>query len=1118
MLWCGIFDAKAFFPGSQLAFGEFISIGGSPIGGAWKLEAEFLFFAGFTGGHLSGEGIGSDGEQASKGLWGEVVSGSSHAICRHMWDDGGLFAASGEGEFGDAAFVEIAQAQCNHTVVLGFCRGGQREMEVFFGGQCEGDAAVFCGMGGGEEAGMVAMKHVFPVRCQNTGVGTCLGKNFEDCEEVEPESGGESEAFGEACGVDIHDHVDEGFELGGLPAFADVAEEFGFIRERHKNVLHVLEDFFFASDHEVEGAIESLCDAGGHAGFEGMGTSGFAAPFDFAVNGWGDRGAVDECFSGSTEEERVAIRPEEGELGGIVGDDCENDFCGGGDFSKGFRGGCADFRSEGFCGGAVGIENCGDRKIEGFETTGHVGSHASDTDKGDWFFHGSGEEGCEKRVGNFLFADGCERAVTRGEDGFIGQGEDFVAVGAEGVGIGNLSAAHRAREDCIAHDGEGFCKAVDEVGGAAAGVAPGESGFDAEAAEIEGFSGAEGVGTGQGRFAVADMGGCASFFLDAVEFEDVVAVCVGEEDEFEREFLGGEEVQHFGGVGTGIKCSGFAGRCIPDEVAVYGHVAKRRIESRESREGDCGGLVAVLSDGDEGGCVDGEDFGEGADDMGIELTIKDRLDFGFRNSGLCGDGGSGEGLAAQGLAENVGVEIFKWNGHANGDSPNPGFCKMVLRMRRRNALRGKGGKNWFELRGGILEGLSSMDTVLPQMKSSEDAALPPSVGDGLEVTILMPCLNEAETLAGCIEAARRGLDAAGVGDRAEILIADNGSTDGSQEIARAGGARVVDVPVRGYGSALRAGLEAARGRFVIMGDADLSYDFSKIGPFLEKLRAGADLVMGCRMPGGGGTILPGAMPWKHRWLGNPVLTTIGRLLFRCPSHDFHCGLRGLSKAAFEKMDLKTPGMEFASEMVIKASLREMRIEEVPITLHPDGRSRPPHLRSWRDGWRHLRFMLLFSPRWLLFYPGVVGMVLGGLFFLWLWRGAVQVGPVTFDLNTLEVSGMVFLFGYQMVLLACFARIFAHTRGLLPPNRLLAGAFSFFTLEKGLLGGAFVLLVGLTMILFVTMGWVAAGFGNLDPSDATRTVIAGRTLASLGGQTILFSLIFSYLGLDDEAGR
>ncbi|NDG73460.1 MAG: glycosyltransferase family 2 protein [Proteobacteria bacterium] len=230
----------------------------------------------------------------------------------------------------------------------------------------------------------------------------------------------------------------------------------------------------------------------------------------------------------------------------------------------------------------------------------------------------------------------------------------------------------------------------------------------------------------------------------------------------------------------------------------------------------------------------------------------------------------------------------------------------------------------------------------------------------MEVTILMPCLNEAETLADCIAAAWRGLANAGV--EGEILVADNGSTDGSQDIARKLGARVVDVPEKGYGNALRTGMEAAQGGFLIMGDSDHSYDFAEIKPFVEKLRSGADLVMGCRMPAGGGKIMPGAMPWTHRWIGNPALTFIGRLLFRCPSHDFHCGLRALTKEAFHKMDLRTTGMEFAGEMIIKASLRGLRIEEVPITLHKDGRSRPPHLRSWRDGWRHLRFMLLFSPR------------------------------------------------------------------------------------------------------------------------------------------------------------
>ena len=386
----------------------------------------------------------------------------------------------------------------------------------------------------------------------------------------------------------------------------------------------------------------------------------------------------------------------------------------------------------------------------------------------------------------------------------------------------------------------------------------------------------------------------------------------------------------------------------------------------------------------------------------------------------------------------------------------------------------------------------------------------------MEVTILMPCLNEAETLADCIAAAQRGLSNAGV--EGEILIADNGSTDGSQDLARKLGARVVDVPEKGYGNALRHGMEAAHGRFLIMGDSDRSYDFAEIKPFVEKLRSGADLVMGCRMPGGGGKIIPGAMPWKHRWIGNPALTFIGRLLFRCPAHDFHCGLRALTKEAFHKMDLRTTGMEFASEMVIKASLRGLRIEEVPITLHKDGRSRPPHLRSWRDGWRHLRFMLLFSPRWLLLYPGLAMLLAGTGFFTRLMFGPITLQGVNFDLNTLEIASLLVQFGYQMVLLAGFVRIFAYTRGFLPPNHILSRAFSFFTLEKGLLSGLAILLAGFGLISLTLLDWATAGFGNLDPLANTRPVIAGRTLVSLGLQTLIFSLVFSYLGIDEKPSK
>jgi glycosyltransferase involved in cell wall biosynthesis len=380
----------------------------------------------------------------------------------------------------------------------------------------------------------------------------------------------------------------------------------------------------------------------------------------------------------------------------------------------------------------------------------------------------------------------------------------------------------------------------------------------------------------------------------------------------------------------------------------------------------------------------------------------------------------------------------------------------------------------------------------------------------------MPCLNEAETLADCIAAARRGLSAAGV--EGEILIADNGSTDGSQDIARNLGARVVDVPEKGYGNALRYGMEAANGKFLIMGDSDRSYDFGEINPFIEKLRASADLVMGCRMPSGRGKIIPGAMPWKHRWIGNPALTFIGRLLFRCPAHDFHCGLRALTKQAFKKMDLRTTGMEFASEMVIKASLRDLRIEEVPITLHKDGRSRPPHLRSWRDGWRHLRFMLLFSPRWLLLYPGIFLFALSAGVFARLLAGPITLAGIRFDLNSLDISGITLLFGYQMILLACFIRIFAYTRGFLPPNHILSKAFGFFTLEKGLIGSLAITLAGIALIGITLTDWAARGFGDLDPLANTRPVIAGRTLISIGLQTFIFSLVFSYLGIDEKTAK
>jgi hypothetical protein len=377
----------------------------------------------------------------------------------------------------------------------------------------------------------------------------------------------------------------------------------------------------------------------------------------------------------------------------------------------------------------------------------------------------------------------------------------------------------------------------------------------------------------------------------------------------------------------------------------------------------------------------------------------------------------------------------------------------------------------------------------------------------IELSILMPCLNEAETLATCIRKAQGAINRNGI--RGEIVIADNGSTDGSQEVARSLGARVVDVVEKGYGNALRGGIAASRGRFIIMGDSDDSYDFGDIQPFVEKLREGFDLVMGNRLAGG---IEPGAMPWKHKWIGNPVLTAVGRLFFHSPAGDFHCGLRGFSGEAYRRMDLRTTGMEFASEMVIKSSLKSMRIAEVPIVLHKDGRSRPPHLRSWRDGWRHLRFMLLFSPRWLFLYPGLVliaaGLLLGGMLTL----GPLTIGRAVLDIHTLLLCGFVALLGYQLVIFAAFTKIFAIAEGFHPPHTALRGLLPFSSLEAGLIFGALVSLCGLGLLVTAIWSWREVSFGALDPQQTMRQVIPAVVLLMLGIQTVFGSFFLSILGL------
>jgi len=391
------------------------------------------------------------------------------------------------------------------------------------------------------------------------------------------------------------------------------------------------------------------------------------------------------------------------------------------------------------------------------------------------------------------------------------------------------------------------------------------------------------------------------------------------------------------------------------------------------------------------------------------------------------------------------------------------------------------------------------------------------VAEPVDLTILMPCLNEAETLPRCLEKARLGIQKSGL--RGEILVADNGSTDGSPALAERLGARVVHVPEKGYGAALAGGCRAAQGRWILLGDADDSYDFSQADRFVEKFREGYELVIGCRLPAGGGVILPGAMPWKNRWLGNPVLSFLGRLFFKCPVHDFHCGLRGLTKAAFEKLDLQTTGMEFASEMIIKATLKKLRMAEVPVTLSPDGRSRPPHLKPWRDGWRHLRFMLLFSPRWLFLVPGLFLFVLGGAVSAALACGNFRIGAVQFNVGTLTVACMTTIVGFQLIAFAFFVKVFAIAEGLLPDDPKFSRLFKIFTLEKGLAAGAGVLLAGAILLTRALWLWGTVHFGQL-PSmeDNLRRLIPAAALIVLGAQGIFSSFFLSVLGLKTARRR
>lgn len=393
----------------------------------------------------------------------------------------------------------------------------------------------------------------------------------------------------------------------------------------------------------------------------------------------------------------------------------------------------------------------------------------------------------------------------------------------------------------------------------------------------------------------------------------------------------------------------------------------------------------------------------------------------------------------------------------------------------------------------------------------------PSRGDGPtdeglmpELSVVMPCLNEAETLGTCVEKAQRAFQELGV--LGEVVIADNGSTDGSPDIAHRLGARVAVVEARGYGNALHGGITAARGRYVIMADADDSYDFSasSIRPFLQKLREGFDLVMGNRFRGG---IMPGAMPWKHKYLGNPVLSWIGRLFFQCPAGDFHCGLRGFSRASYDQLELQTTGMEYASEMVIKATLLRVKIAEVPTILHKDGRSRPPHLRSWRDGWRHLRFMLMFSPRWLFLYPGVTLFLLGLVATGFLSVGPVWFGTVAFDIATLLVASLVCLVGFQLIVFAFYTKVFVIVEGFHSRHtRLNLPFFRALSLEAGVVVGGLLALGGLGLLGYAVWGWEQLGFGRLEPRTVMRQVIPAVLLMTLGTQTVFASFLLSTLTL------
>jgi glycosyltransferase involved in cell wall biosynthesis len=392
----------------------------------------------------------------------------------------------------------------------------------------------------------------------------------------------------------------------------------------------------------------------------------------------------------------------------------------------------------------------------------------------------------------------------------------------------------------------------------------------------------------------------------------------------------------------------------------------------------------------------------------------------------------------------------------------------------------------------------------PPLSGSTEAA------DELELSVVMPCLNEARTVGGCVDKAKRAFDDMGV--RGEVIVADNGSSDGSPDIAWSHGARVVPVERRGYGSALQKGIAAARGTFVVMGDSDDSYDFGHLEPFLDRLRQGDDIVVGNRFQGG---IMPGAMPWLHRYIGNPLLTGILNLFFRSPIGDAHCGLRAFRKDAYERLGLRTTGMEFASEMVVKACLKRQKMSEVAIVLYPDGRDRPPHLRSFRDGWRHLRFLLLLCPTWLYLIPAGLLLSAGLGLMTWLSGGKRDIGGVGLDVHTILFGALCVLLGYQTLWLGAYAKIYGWTSGLLPAETFSTRLFRYLNLERGLLVGAVLLLIGLGFNVWLVREWYGRNLGALEVERTLRYALWGFTTMVLGVQTIYGSFFLSMLGMGNR---